>query len=89
MMNKQTRKLSKIPEEVRREIEPYFVSSAPVVEEDSRKLTKLDNGTADFVRSGLSVSQSSLSDEVLLIPNLLPAADVLVPNCDDSVTYAA
>ena len=48
MMNKLTRKLSKIPEEVRREIEPYFVNSDPVVEEDSRKLTKLDNETADF-----------------------------------------
>lgn len=60
MMNKLTRKLSKIPEEVRREIEPYFVNCAPVVEEDSRKLTKLDNETADFVRTGLSVSQLSL-----------------------------
>ena len=57
MMNKLTRReLSKIPEEVQREIELYFVSSDPVVEEDSRKLTKLDNETADFVRSGLSVS---------------------------------
>lgn len=56
MMNKLTRKLSKIPEEVRREIEPYFVNFDPIVEEDSRKLTKLDNNTADVVRSGLSVS---------------------------------
>lgn len=56
MMNKLTRRLSKIPEEVRREIEPYFMNSDPVVEEDSRKLTKLDNDTADVVLSGLSVS---------------------------------
>ncbi|XP_015902462.2 palmitoyl-acyl carrier protein thioesterase, chloroplastic [Ziziphus jujuba] len=60
MMNKLTRKLSKIPEEVRREIEPYFVNCAPVVEEDSRKLTKLDNETADFVRTGLSPRWSDL-----------------------------
>ncbi|KAF3441951.1 hypothetical protein FNV43_RR15867 [Rhamnella rubrinervis] len=60
MMNKLTRKLSKIPEEVRREIEPYFVNSDPVVEEDSRKLTKLDNETADFVHSGLSPRWSDL-----------------------------
>lgn len=56
MMNKQTRRLSKIPEEVRGEIEPYFMGSAPVVEEDSRKLQKLDDNTADYVRSGLTVS---------------------------------
>ena len=49
MMNKLTRReLSKIPEEVQREIELYFVSSDPVVEEDSRKLTKLDNETTIF-----------------------------------------
>ena len=58
MMNKLTRReLSKIPEEVQREIELYFVNSDPVVEEDSRKLTKLDNETADFFFCfGLSVS---------------------------------
>ena len=56
MMNKLTRRLSKIPEEVRGEIEPYFVNSDPVIAEDSRKLTKLDDKTADYVRSGLTVS---------------------------------
>lgn len=56
MMNKQTRRLSKIPEEVRGEIEPYFTDTLPAVEEDSRKLQKLDDNTADFVRTGLSVS---------------------------------
>lgn len=56
MMNKLTRRLSKIPLEVRGEIEPYFMNYDPVVEEDSRKLTKLDDKTADFVRSGLTVS---------------------------------
>ncbi|KAI3416981.1 Acyl-[acyl-carrier-protein] hydrolase [Psidium guajava] len=54
MMNKHTRRLSKIPEEVRGEIEPYFLGSPPVVAEDSRKLPKLDECTADFVRSGLT-----------------------------------
>ncbi|KAG2718583.1 hypothetical protein I3843_03G218800 [Carya illinoinensis] len=55
MMNKQTRRLSKIPEEVRGEIEPYFTDTLPAVEEDSRKLQKLDDNTADFVRTGLSM----------------------------------
>jgi len=57
MMNKLTRRLSKIPGEVREEIESYFVDSDPILEEDSRKLTKLDDNTADFIRTGLSVCQ--------------------------------
>ncbi|NP_001289910.1 PREDICTED: palmitoyl-acyl carrier protein thioesterase, chloroplastic isoform X1 [Camelina sativa] len=60
MMNKLTRRLSKIPEEVRGEIEPYFVNSDPVLTEDSRKLTKLDDKTADYVRSGLTPRWSDL-----------------------------
>ena len=60
MMNKLTRRLSKIPEEVRGEIEPYFVDSDPVLTEDSRKLTKLDDKTADYVRSGLTPRWSDL-----------------------------
>ena len=60
MMNKLTRKLSKIPEEVRGEIGPHFVNSAPVVEEDNRKLPKLVDNTADCIRSGLTVSQKAL-----------------------------
>ncbi|GLU09809.1 hypothetical protein SLE2022_266490 [Rubroshorea leprosula] len=54
MMNKLTRRLSKMPEEVRREIEPYFMNSDPVVDEDSRKLVKLNDNTADFVHKGLT-----------------------------------
>lgn len=55
MMNKLTRRLSKIPDEVRGEIGSFFVNSDPVVEEDNRKLPKLDDNTADFKRTGLSV----------------------------------
>ncbi|KAK9102127.1 hypothetical protein Sjap_019381 [Stephania japonica] len=54
MMNKITRRLSKIPEEVRREITPYFRECGSIVEEDGRKLPKLDDSTADYVRSGLA-----------------------------------
>ncbi|KAG8657430.1 palmitoyl-acyl carrier protein thioesterase, chloroplastic isoform X3 [Manihot esculenta] len=60
MMNKLTRRLSKIPEEVRGEIEPYFLNSDPVVDEDSRKLPKLDDNTADYVRKGLTPRWSDL-----------------------------
>ncbi|XP_022755076.1 palmitoyl-acyl carrier protein thioesterase, chloroplastic-like isoform X2 [Durio zibethinus] len=54
MMNKLTRRLSKIPEEVRGEIEPYFMNSDPVVAEDSRKLVKLDDSVAEYVHKGLT-----------------------------------
>lgn len=57
MMNKQTRRLSKIPDAVRAEIEPYFMDSAPIVDEDGRKLPKLYDSTADYIRTGLTVSQ--------------------------------
>ncbi|KAI4376637.1 hypothetical protein MLD38_014378 [Melastoma candidum] len=54
MMNKHTRRLSKMPEEVRGEIEPHFIDCSPAVAEDGRKLPKLDDDTADFIRSGLT-----------------------------------
>ncbi|KAG4390629.1 hypothetical protein AAZX31_05G012000 [Glycine max] len=60
MMNKLTRRLSKIPEEVRQEIGSYFVDSDPILEEDNRKLTKLDDNTADYIRTGLSPRWSDL-----------------------------
>jgi fatty acyl-ACP thioesterase B len=55
MMNKVTRRLSKIPEEVRGEIEPHFLTSDPVVNEDSRKLPKIDDNTADYICESLTV----------------------------------
>ncbi|KAG4167463.1 hypothetical protein ERO13_A13G197000v2 [Gossypium hirsutum] len=60
MMNKVTRRLSKMPEEVRGEIEPYFMNSEPVVAEDSRKLVKLNDSSAEFVRKGLTPKWSDL-----------------------------
>ncbi|KAL2338305.1 hypothetical protein Fmac_012751 [Flemingia macrophylla] len=60
MMNKLTRRLSKIPEEVREEIGSYFVDSDPILEEDNRKLPKLDDKTADYIRTGLTPRWSDL-----------------------------
>ncbi|XP_075508965.1 palmitoyl-acyl carrier protein thioesterase, chloroplastic-like [Primulina tabacum] len=54
MMNKETRRLAKIPDEVRDEIGGYFVDSPPVVDQESRKLPKLDDTTADYIRTGLT-----------------------------------
>ncbi|EPS60268.1 hypothetical protein M569_14536, partial [Genlisea aurea] len=55
-----TRKLSKIPDEVRGEISGYFVDSPPIVEEDDQKLPKLDERTADYIRHGLTPRWSDL-----------------------------
>ncbi|CAL5443123.1 unnamed protein product [Camellia sinensis] len=60
MMNKETRRLSKIPNEVRGEIGTFFVDSPPVVDDDIRKLPKPDESTADYIRNGLTPRWSDL-----------------------------
>ncbi|GMH30717.1 hypothetical protein Nepgr_032560 [Nepenthes gracilis] len=57
MMHKHTRKLSKIPDEVREELEPYYVYAPPV---DRRKLPKLGDSTAEYIRWGLTPRLSDL-----------------------------
>ena len=47
-----------MPDEVRGEIGPYFVVTPPVIDEDGRKLPKLDDNTAEYIRTGLTVSYS-------------------------------
>ena len=49
-----------MPDAVRGEIESFFMNSPPVVEEDGRKLPKLDDKTADVVLSGLTPRWSDL-----------------------------
>ena len=60
MMNKLTRKLARIPDEVHTDIEPYFVARSAIVDEDNSKLPKLPEGqstcAAKYVRTGLTVS---------------------------------
>lgn len=58
MMNKETRKLAKMDDEVRAEIGSYFVDVPPVIDEDGKRLPKLDDERADYVRTGLTVSLS-------------------------------
>ena len=48
-----------MPEEVKAEIGPYFVECTAIVDEDSRKLPKLNDDTADYVKSGLTVRKRS------------------------------
>ncbi|RCV43208.1 hypothetical protein SETIT_9G276700v2 [Setaria italica] len=58
MMNKLTRKLARIPNEVRTEIEPYFFERSTIVDEDNRKLPKLPEDksatAAKYVHTGLT-----------------------------------
>ncbi|RYR20466.1 hypothetical protein Ahy_B03g065610 [Arachis hypogaea] len=54
MMNKLTRKLSKIPEEARKEFEFYFVnSSLMILEDDIKNIPKLNVTAADYICTGL------------------------------------
>ncbi|GAB2215991.1 hypothetical protein Droror1_Dr00023757 [Drosera rotundifolia] len=60
MMNKETRKLSKMPDEVRTEIRCHLLDKPPVIDEDGRKLPKLDDNTAEYIRKGLTPRWSDL-----------------------------
>ncbi|XP_016471612.1 palmitoyl-acyl carrier protein thioesterase, chloroplastic isoform X1 [Nicotiana tabacum] len=60
MMNEETRKLSKIPGQVKTEIEVNFVDLPRVLDWDSKKLPKLDEITADYTRTGLTPKWSDL-----------------------------
>ena len=57
MMSRKTRKLSKMPEEVRAEISPYFLERSAIKDESllAQKILRL-NDNAECVRSGLTVS---------------------------------
>lgn len=61
MMNEETRKLSKIPGQVKTEIEVNFVDLPRVLDWDSKKLPKLDEITADYTRTGLTVRKKNTS----------------------------
>ncbi|XP_020211217.2 palmitoyl-acyl carrier protein thioesterase, chloroplastic [Cajanus cajan] len=56
IMNRQTRRLSKIPEEVRQELVPFYLNrlAVPIEEADCEKIDKLTDETAERIRSGLA-----------------------------------
>lgn len=66
MMNQQTRRLSKMPEEVRAEISPWFISKQAIKEENPTKIQKLDD-TAKYVLSNLKVIFSNFIDMSRLV----------------------
>ncbi|KAL4336493.1 hypothetical protein HN51_020981 [Arachis hypogaea] len=60
LMNKLTRRLSKMPEEIRRELESYLVNSRIIIEDDHKKIPKLDDTTADYICTGLRPQWSDI-----------------------------
>ncbi|KAG0609216.1 hypothetical protein M758_8G167200 [Ceratodon purpureus] len=61
MMSRKTRKLSKMPEEVRAEISPYFLERSAIKDESllAQKILRL-NDNAECVRSGLTPKRTDL-----------------------------
>ncbi|AES73040.1 putative oleoyl-[acyl-carrier-protein] hydrolase [Medicago truncatula] len=56
IMNRETRRLSKIPEEVRKELTPFYLHKIAVASEerDCEKIDKLTDDTAERIQSGLA-----------------------------------
>lgn len=56
IMNRETRRLSKIPGEVKQELVPFYLNriSIPTEERDCEKIDKLTDETAERIRSGLA-----------------------------------
>ncbi|KAF5442344.1 hypothetical protein F2P56_035013 [Juglans regia] len=59
MMNQQTRRLSKMPEEVRDEISPWFIENQAIKEDSPEKIIKLDS-KARYMNSNLKPKRSDL-----------------------------
>uniref|UniRef100_A0A699K774 Acyl-[acyl-carrier-protein] hydrolase n=1 Tax=Tanacetum cinerariifolium TaxID=118510 RepID=A0A699K774_TANCI len=59
MMNKETRRLSKYPDEVRAELEPYYMDTPPIIEEDTKSNMELDK-SIEYVCKGLLATWKDL-----------------------------
>ncbi|GKA84378.1 palmitoyl-acyl carrier protein thioesterase, chloroplastic [Tanacetum coccineum] len=59
MMNKETRRLSKYPDEVRAELEPYYMDTPPIIEKDTKSNTELDK-SIEYVCKGLLATWKDL-----------------------------
>lgn len=63
MMNRETRKLSKIPEEVREEVLPFYLDRNIIAGDNpnpNRRIEKLTDATAESLRSGLEPRWSDM-----------------------------
>lgn len=72
MMNQDTRHLSKMPEEVRAEISPWFIEKKAIREKNStpEKIMKLDNN-AKYINHNLKVNKE-LNQSYQLFRHLNP-----------------
>ncbi|KAL5194819.1 Palmitoyl-acyl carrier protein thioesterase, chloroplastic [Glycine soja] len=59
MMNRKTRRLSKMPEEVRAEVSPWFIEKQAIKEDVQEKIVKLDK-EAKYMNSDLKPKRSDL-----------------------------
>ncbi|KAK6146830.1 hypothetical protein DH2020_020699 [Rehmannia glutinosa] len=59
MMNKHTRRLSKMPDDVRTEISPWFIEKQ-AMEESTQEIEKMDSKNACYVHSDLKPKRSDL-----------------------------
>lgn len=58
-MNRETRRLSKIPEEVRKELQPFYFNREAIATENyihTQNIQKLTDQTAHRIRTGLAVT---------------------------------
>lgn len=62
VMNRETRRLSKIPEPVRQELAPFYLHRAAIATEnnDNEKIDKLTDETAERIRTGLAPRWSDM-----------------------------
>ncbi|BBN01864.1 fatty acyl-ACP thioesterase B [Marchantia polymorpha subsp. ruderalis] len=60
MMNQKTRRLSKMPDEVRTEISPHYLERSAILEKNSQKIVRLDDEAAEYIRSGLTPRRGDL-----------------------------
>ncbi|RWR87010.1 palmitoyl-acyl carrier protein thioesterase, chloroplastic-like protein isoform X1 [Cinnamomum micranthum f. kanehirae] len=61
IMNRETRKLSKIPEQVREEVKPFYLDRTVIKNtNDSNKIDRLSEETAESIRSGLAPRWSDM-----------------------------
>lgn len=62
MMNRETRRLSKIPDEVRQEVLPFYLDRSIIAAAAAggRKIEKLTDSTAEHIRSGLAPRWSDM-----------------------------
>lgn len=66
-MNRETRRLSKIPDEVRNEVTPFYLDRDAIAADkiDHEKIEKLTDETAVRIRPGIAVSWLKLYFDIL------------------------